>query len=122
MRDGCRGCANFIRRSTELWLHPTTGRDFRKNGGPHSLITETVPMLEKSKEILGVDHPSTLSTMNNLVLTYRQQGRTKDACELHEEVLEKCKEILGVDHPSTLSTMNNLALTYRQQGQTKDAC
>src|SRR5437773_6725152 len=107
MRDGCRGCANFICRSTELWLHPTTG-EFRKDGGPHSLITETVPILEKSKEILGVDHPSTVTIMANLAETYRQQGWTKEACQLEEEVLEKSKDIWGVDHPDTLTSMANL--------------
>src|SRR5437667_6845837 len=71
---------------------------------------------------IGVSHPDTVTIMGNLAATYWQQGRTKDACELQEEVFQKSKEILGVNHPSTLSTMNNLALTYRQQGQTKDAC
>ena len=49
--------------------------------------------MEKSKEILGVDHPDTLTSMANLALTYWQQGRTDEARELEEEVLEKRKEI-----------------------------
>ena len=46
-------------------------------------------VLEKSRRILGDDHPDTLTTMNNLAETYRAQGRTGDAAKLHEEVLEK---------------------------------
>ena len=109
-----RGCANFIRRSmmTELWLHPTTG-DFRKNGGPHSLITETVPILEKSKEILGVDHPSTVTIMANLAETCRQQGRTKEACQLEEEVLEKRKQIL---ESATLTRSLSWVISHQHTG------
>jgi hypothetical protein len=39
--------------------------------------------MEKRKQLLGEDHPDTLSSMANLAATYRNQGRWKDA-----EVLE----------------------------------
>ena len=78
-------------------------------------------VLEKSKRILGDDHPDTLTTMNNLAVTYRAQGKTAEAAVLQEEVLEKRKRILGDDHPDTLTTMNNLAETYRAQGKTAEA-
>jgi hypothetical protein len=76
---------------------------------------------EISAEILGDDHPDTLTTMNNLAATYRAQGRTGDAASMHEQVLEKSRRILGDDHPDTLTTMNNLALTYRAQGRMAEA-
>ena len=72
-------------------------------------------------EILGDDHPSTLTSMNNLALTYGDQGRTGEAAMMQEEVLQKRRRILGDDHPSTLTSMSNLALTYRDQGRTGEA-
>ncbi|KAH6703069.1 hypothetical protein BKA61DRAFT_445116, partial [Leptodontidium sp. MPI-SDFR-AT-0119] len=38
-------------------------------------------VLEKSKKILGADHPDTLASIANLALTYRNQGRRKKAEE-----------------------------------------
>jgi tetratricopeptide (TPR) repeat protein len=72
-------------------------------------------------EILGLDHPDTLRTMNFLASTYCAQGKTAEAAALHEEVLEKRKQILGDEHPDTLRTVNNLGSTYRAQGKTADA-
>jgi tetratricopeptide (TPR) repeat protein len=74
-----------------------------------------------SGEILGPEHPGTLSSMNNLAVTYRAQGKTAEAAELHEEVLQKRRRILGDDHPDTLTTMDNLAATYQAQGKTAEA-
>ena len=72
-------------------------------------------------EILGDDHPNTLTTMNNLAETYRAQGKTEAAAMLHEEVLQKSRRILGDDHPDTLTTMSNLAETYQAQGKSEVA-
>ena len=59
--------------------------------------------------------------MNNLALTYSDQGRTGEAAALQEEVLQKRRRILGEEHPDTLRSMNNLALTYSDQGRTGEA-
>jgi tetratricopeptide (TPR) repeat protein len=79
--------------------------------------------VEISTEILSSDHYLTLSAMDNLAMTYLDQGRTEEATRLHEEVLEKRRRILdeGDDHPDTLTTMNNLALAYRDQKRTEEA-
>ncbi|KAH7124548.1 hypothetical protein EDB81DRAFT_872342 [Dactylonectria macrodidyma] len=58
--------------------------------------------------VLGEEHPSTLTSMTNLALTYRNQGRWKEAEELQE-------------HSNTLSSINNLAITYRDQWRWKEA-
>jgi tetratricopeptide (TPR) repeat protein len=72
-------------------------------------------------DILGHDHPDTLTTMNNLASTYRTQGKYDEAAKLQEQVLYKVQHILGHDHPNTLTTMNNLASTYRDQGKYDEA-
>jgi hypothetical protein len=53
----------------------------------------------EAKQVLGDDHPDTLSSMGNLASTYRNQGRWKDAEVLEVVVMEKRKQLLGDDHP-----------------------
>ena len=88
--------------------------------------SDTLFLMETRKEVLGVEHPSTLTIMANLATTYRNQGRWKEAKELFMQVVETSSRVLGLEHPSTLTIsmltiMANLASTYRNQGQWKEA-
>ncbi|KAJ7878248.1 hypothetical protein B0H13DRAFT_2545696 [Mycena leptocephala] len=78
-------------------------------------------VLEKQKQLLGPDHPDTLTAMANLALTYHKLGRYKEAEPLESTVLEKWKQLLGADHPDTLWAMANLAATYRKLGRSQEA-
>ncbi|KAL4998951.1 hypothetical protein BDV10DRAFT_63008 [Aspergillus recurvatus] len=73
------------------------------------------------KQVLGPDHPDTLTSMANLASTYRNQGRLKEAEELEVQVIASLKQVLWPEHPSTLTAMVNLASTYRRRGQWKKA-
>jgi folate-binding Fe-S cluster repair protein YgfZ len=73
------------------------------------------------ESVHGQEHQNTLSSMNNLALTFWDQGRWKEAEELQVQVLETRKRILGVEHPDTLTSMNNLASTFWDQGRWKEA-
>ncbi|KAL7931190.1 hypothetical protein V8C35DRAFT_323889 [Trichoderma chlorosporum] len=73
------------------------------------------------REVLGHDHPDTLSSMANLASTYSDQGRWKEAEDLEVQVMKTRKMKLGADHPDTLSSMANLASTYWNQGRWKEA-
>jgi tetratricopeptide (TPR) repeat protein len=78
--------------------------------------------VEVNTEVLGEDHPDTLTSMHNLATAYLDQGRTDDGARLLEQVLEKRRRILGDDHPGTLTTKNNLATAYLGQvGRMDDA-
>ncbi|KAI3318819.1 hypothetical protein HD806DRAFT_511072 [Xylariaceae sp. AK1471] len=78
-------------------------------------------VIELSRMLLSKTHPSTLTTMANLALTYYDQGRWKEAESLEVHVMETRKTVLGPDHPDTLTSMDNLALTYRSQGRLNEA-
>ena len=65
------------------------------------------------KEKLEADHPSTLTSIANLAVTYGEQGREDEAEKLEVQVIEIQKEKLEADHPSTLISMNNLAFTWK---------
>ena len=76
-----------------------------------------VVVMEKRKQVLGDDHPDTLTSMANLACMYTNQGRRKEAETLYVVVMEKRKQVLGNDHPSTLASVANLASMYGNQGR-----
>ena len=73
------------------------------------------------EDLLGSEHPDTLTSMANLASTYWNQGRWKEAEGLEVQVMETRKRVLGQEHPDTLTGMGNLALTYGNQGRWKEA-
>ncbi|GAB0146920.1 hypothetical protein EsHS_00007305 [Epichloe bromicola] len=70
---------------------------------------------------MGLDHPSTLTSMANLASTYCNQGRWEEAEGLEVQVMETRKTKLGADHPDTLTSMANLAHTYWSQDRRTEA-
>ena len=71
--------------------------------------------------MLGEEHSSTLISMNNLALTYKNQERWKEAEELNVQVMKTRKKVLGEEHPSTLISMHNLAYTLKSQSREAEA-
>jgi len=58
--------------------------------------------MKKRKRLLGDDHPDTQTAIGDLALTYKEQGRLKDAEALEVFVVDKRKRLLGEEHPYTL--------------------
>ena len=73
------------------------------------------------EDVLGPDHPDTLSTRNYLALAYESVGRFGEAIELFERVLADRVRVLGPDHPKTLTVRNNLAGAYGDVGRFGEA-
>ena len=65
---------------------------------------------------LGVDHPDTLSTVNDLANFLYQQNNLDEALPLYERALKGRETSLGVDHPDTLRTANDLAILKNKLG------
>jgi tetratricopeptide (TPR) repeat protein len=80
-----------------------------------------VQVMEICKQMLGEEHPDTLSAMAKLAVAYGNQGQWKEAEELQVVVMERRRKVLGTEHPDSLSAMANLAMTYGIQGQWKEA-
>ena len=74
------------------------------------------------KEILGENHPDTLTSLNNLAITYSSLGDYNKALEMKNAVYNARKEILGEKHPDTLASLNNLASSYSYLGDYNKAC
>src|SRR5439155_1490485 len=62
-----------------------------------------IEVMESHKGILGAEHPSTLTSINNLVSMFWNQGQLKEAKELEVQVMETRLRVLGAEHPSTLT-------------------
>jgi Tetratricopeptide repeat len=62
--------------------------------------------------------PSVYIPLKWNTLTYRNQGRWKEAEELEVQVMETSLRVVGQEHPDTLTSMNNLAWTWK--GQNRD--
>jgi len=96
--------------------------DFLRNDGKYDDSAKLLWEVVKSRGAdRGADNLDTLTSMNNLALTYRQQGKFTEAAKMDEGVWAKRKVILGDDHPYTLTSMHNLAETYQQQGKFTEA-
>jgi tetratricopeptide (TPR) repeat protein len=84
------------------------------------LLYRAIALLERSlascRRILGEDHPGTLTSRNNLAMTYQDAGDLTRAIPLFEATLSDRIRILGNDHPNTLTSRNNLAGAYRDAG------
>ena len=77
-----------------------------------------VPVVGTEKRVFREEHPDMLMSMANLVSTYWNQGRWKEAEQLDAK---STKGVLGEEHPDALTSMVNLMLTYSNQGRWKEA-
>ncbi|PVH67751.1 hypothetical protein DL98DRAFT_442843, partial [Cadophora sp. DSE1049] len=76
-------------------------------------------MLRLREEVLGPEHPDTLTSMNNLACLFEDQGKYEAAEPLYEETLRLNEKVFGQEHPDTLLSMNNLASLFESQGKQK---
>ena len=88
-------------------------------GLPFEALTllDTVDVLQ---ELLGEDHPDTLTSHNNLAGAYASAGRLEEAIGLLEGLLANCLRVLGPDHPLTEIVYKNLEATKRELEHRKD--
>ncbi|MCA1702538.1 MAG: tetratricopeptide repeat protein [Actinobacteria bacterium] len=67
-------------------------------------VTTATITTHHAADLLGAEHPNTLTARAHLAASYYQAGRTSDAIALQEQVLADCQRLLGAEHPHTLST------------------
>ena len=73
------------------------------------------------KEVLGHEHPDTLTSINNLALVLTRQGKYEEAEAMNRQTLARYEEVLGHEHPFTLTSMGNLAGVLDRQGKYEEA-
>ena len=89
------------------------------------LARQAIPLQEKTRDYYlstsGMDHPDTLTAMNNLANSYDDAGRRDEALNLRKEVLRLSRKVLGSEHPFTLGAMGNLAKSDDEIGRRDEA-
>lgn len=80
-----------------------------------------IEMFQLCQQVLGNEHPDTLSAMNNLALLYLRQGRLAEAERWYIEILEVRRRALGRAHRKTVASMKRLARLYTRQARYEDA-
>ncbi|KKK24026.1 hypothetical protein ARAM_005927 [Aspergillus rambellii] len=84
-------------------------------GGRYNEAEELLVRVIKTwKQVLGPEHPNTVTGTGSLALTYQSRGRWKEAEELFPQAIETQK-------PDTLTSMANLACTRKPQGKDEEA-
>lgn len=82
---------------------------------PLSLVdAETIyeQALQSYEKALGLDHSSTLNSVNKMGLVYKDQGRLSDFETMFRQALQGREKMLGPDHTSTMDTVLNLGNHY----------
>jgi tetratricopeptide (TPR) repeat protein len=69
--------------------------------------------LEGKEKAWGLEHTSTLDTVNNLGNLYTNLGRLDEAEKMYQRALQGKEKAWGPEHTSTLDTVNNLGNLYR---------
>ena len=65
--------------------------------------------MKTRKRVLGEEHSSTLTIMNNLALVLDSQGKYEEAESMHRQTLATREKVLGLEHPDTLTSVYYLA-------------
>ncbi len=73
--------------------------------------------VEVRSQLLGEEHPNTLTSLHSLALDLHALGEVVAARELNEKTLAVRRRVLGEEHPDTLQSMNNLALALYALGE-----
>lgn len=73
-------------------------------------------VLSKRRWILGEDHPNTISAMNKLAATLRNQGKPEEAALMLGNALRRSGQAMGENHPSTQQIARNLSIVLHLQG------
>ncbi|OAP55816.1 hypothetical protein AYL99_09968 [Fonsecaea erecta] len=115
-----RLCSDGQRVGQELRSCAVAGRlaSFYQDHGRYDVAEGLYRQVSDTRrETVGLEDPSTLTSMNNLANALSGQGKYAAAEEMHREILKLRKKVLGEEHPKTLTSMNNLASALSDQGK-----
>jgi hypothetical protein len=78
-------------------------------------------LLDRWREVLGPDHPDTLTAASNLTLTLFAVGDVEPARALGQETLRRSRRVLGPDHSITLNVAAALTGALAELGEAEPA-
>jgi hypothetical protein len=103
------GCEDAVEEATRASLLHRVGRCQESLGQYAYSEASHRQELSLSKEVLGPEHPETLTSMSNLALVLNRQGKYEEAEAMNRQTLAWREKVLGPEHPDTLTTVYCLA-------------
>jgi len=73
------------------------------------------------ENVLGKDHPSYATFLNNLGALYNRMGNYAEAATYYLEAKTIREKVLGKNHPDYANSLNNLGLSYSNMGNYTEA-
>jgi tetratricopeptide (TPR) repeat protein len=73
------------------------------------------------EEVLGLEHPDTLTSVSHLGSVLSRQGKYDEAEAMHQRALEESEKVLGREHPDTLTSVINLGSVLWRRGKYDEA-
>ncbi|KAJ5751290.1 hypothetical protein N7533_008318 [Penicillium manginii] len=77
--------------------------------------------LEAREDVLGHEHPDTLTSVSLLGSVLSSQGKYEEAEVMHRRALEAREDVLGHEHPDTLTSVSYLGNVLSSQGKYEEA-
>jgi hypothetical protein len=71
--------------------------------------------MEIRKTKLGPDHPDTLTSMNNLAFTWKNQGKNTKALDFMRDCSQIGPRISGFNHPKIISSLRTVGDWEKEQ-------
>jgi tetratricopeptide (TPR) repeat protein len=96
-------------------LCSAVAEDSTRNGAFASARRYAEQALAIREQVLGLEHPDTASSLNDLAEVLREQGEYAAARPLYERGLAIREQVLGPEHADTANSLNNLAMLLYQQ-------
>ncbi len=87
-------------------------RQLTDTGNPRRAVQLGLSVASDCERILGPDHPTTLTSRDNLAHAYHRAERHDEAINLHRQTIADRERVLGPDHPDTFTSRDNLATAY----------
>src|SRR6185436_9342924 len=80
-------------------IRVTLGMTYRYLGETALALHQHERALALRRQVLGSDHPDTLTSMRDLADALQAADRMPEAIALHEETLKRRRAVLGPDNP-----------------------
>jgi hypothetical protein len=106
---------------TSRRLTLNTIRYLQAKGDSSGSRAVSAQLLDRWREVLGPDHPDTLTAASRLTLALMQVGEAQPARALGEDTLQRCRRVLGPDHAITLWTAAVLTDALVELGEAEPA-
>jgi hypothetical protein len=98
-----------------------TAHYLQAKGDSHASRVVSGQLLDRWREVLGPDHPDTLTAASTMTLGLIQLGEAKAARALGEDTLRRGRRVFGPDHPTTLLAATALTAALAELGEAEAA-